>query len=416
MAKHVIIGCGPAALSAVEAIRKISENDEIRLITKEDHLPYSPSVLPYLLAGRVADSDIWLKDDNYFNDKNIEYLPKREVVNILPATKEIIYSNNSRDAYEQLLIATGAKPVIPTIKGLDNTNCFFFHTMEHYLSLKKRLKHESVIAIYGAGLVAIELVIALMERGLSVIWIMRSRVLRKYVTEQISLLIADTFSNQGAKLHIGSEIKEIQKINHQLTLSLTNGEEVVADTLVIAAGVEANIDMLKKSPIKTNKGVIVDREMMSNVPNIYAAGDVAEAPSSLDDEMYVNPILPNALEQGKIAGANMAGRQAHYRGSISMNIIRFFGNSLISIGSSTMANSRYQVFEERKDELKQYKRFAYDDDKLVGTMLFNTQIDPGVLKYLIENKLSIISKEEFNKNTNMISHQLMLKNERQSNS
>ncbi|MFC1906209.1 hypothetical protein ACFLWJ_01850, partial [Chloroflexota bacterium] len=116
------------------------------------------------------------------------------------------------------------------------------------------------------------------------------------------------------------------------------------------------------------------------------------------------------------AGANMAGHQALYRGSIGMNVIRFFGNSLISIGLSTMANNGYKVFEERKEELNQYKRFAYDDDKLVGTMLFNTQIDPGVIKYLIENKLSIISKEEFNKHTNMISHQLMLKNERQSNS
>jgi len=80
MTKHVIIGCGPAALSAVETIRDISKDDEIKLITREDHLPYSPSALPYLLAGRIADSDIWLKGENYFSDKKIDFLPKSEVV------------------------------------------------------------------------------------------------------------------------------------------------------------------------------------------------------------------------------------------------------------------------------------------------------------------------------------------------
>ena len=170
MTKHVIIGCGPAALSAVETIRDISKDDEIKLITREDRLPYSPSVLPYLLAGRISDSDIWLKGENYFSDKKIDFLPKSEVVSITPETKEIVYSDNSRDTYDQLLIATGAKPISPPITGLDNPRCLSFHTMEHYLQLKERLNHDGVIAVYGAGLVAIELVIALIEKEVPVIW------------------------------------------------------------------------------------------------------------------------------------------------------------------------------------------------------------------------------------------------------
>jgi len=414
MAKHVIIGCGPAALSALEAIREINESDEIKLVTRENYLPYSPSVLPYLLAGKIVDSDIWLKNSDYFGHKSIDFLPKREVVSIAPETKEIIYSDNSRDTYDQLLIATGAKPTSPNIIGLDNPHCLHFHTMEHYLQLQDRLNTSGVVAVYGSGLVAIQLVIALIEKGVPIIWIIRNRILRKYVAEWISSLIDDTFRDHGASIYVGSEIREVKKSDQGLMLSLTNGETITADTLVVAAGVEPNIDAFKKSPIKTNKGIVVDRKMMSNVPNIYAAGDVAESLGFLDDELDVSPILPNALEQGKIAGANMAGHQTIYRGRINMNVLRFFGNSLISIGLSTETANGYQVIEEKKEALKQYKKFVYHNNKLVGAMLLNIQIDPGVIRYIIENDLSIKSKEEFNNNTEMVSHHLMLENERKS--
>ena len=97
-----------------------------------------------------------------------------------------------------------------------------------------------------------------------------------------------------------------------------------------------------------------------------------------------------------------------------MNVLRFFGNSLTSIGLSTTTGNGFQVFEEKKEALKQYKKFVYHNDKLVGAMLLNIQADHGVIRYMIENELSIKSKEEFHNNTSMVSHQLMLENERKS--
>jgi len=198
--KHLIIGSGPAALSALEEIRSINSEDEIKLVTMEPHPPYSPSVLPYLLAGRTKEADVWLGDESYFRKMNATFAKGKEVVRVIPDRKEVVYSAGDRDGYDTILIATGSKPVKPPLKGLDEAGFLGFHIMDDYRKLLQQLGNKMDLAIYGAGFVAIELAMALLEGRYSVKVIVRSRVLRGYFDKNVGTVIEDIFRGQGAQV------------------------------------------------------------------------------------------------------------------------------------------------------------------------------------------------------------------------
>ena len=410
--KHLIIGCGPAALSALEEIRSISAEDEIKLVTMEEHPPYSPSVLPYLLAGRTKEAEVWLRDESYSQRMTATFAKGKEVVRVLPERKEVVYRDGDRDRYDTILIATGSKPVKPPAKGLDEAGFLGFHIMDHYRKLLQQLENKRNVAIYGAGLVAIEVAMALLERGYSVKVIVRSRVLRRYFDKDVGTVIEDIFRGQGAQIYTGSEISEVKRSKGGIELILASGSSLDADVLITATGVEPRTHFLEGSGVKVNRGVLVDSRMRTNIPDIYAAGDVAEAPG-FSGEPGINPILPNALSQGKVAGANMAGGETDYQGWIAMNILKFFGNSALSVGLSMPPKDGYQVLEEKKEERKQFRKFVYEGDQLVGAMILNVDVDPGAIRYLIEKRVDIgPNKQALLEKPDEISRWLVLENER----
>ncbi|MFC1905998.1 NAD(P)/FAD-dependent oxidoreductase [Chloroflexota bacterium] len=410
--KHLVIGSGPAALSALEKIRSISEDDEIKLISMEGYPPYSPSVLPYLLAGRIDEADIWLRGEGYFRKLNVTFIKDKEVINVLSERKEVVYKDGDHDTYDTLLIATGSRPAKTIVQGMDEADILGFHIMDDYWSLLRELKGKKDLAIYGAGLVGIELGMALLEKGYSIKVIARSRILRRYFDEYVGTAIENIFRGQGAEIYTNSEINEVNKNKTGIKLLLSDGRSLETDMLITATGVEPRISFLGGSNINTNKGILVDSRMMTNIPDIYAAGDVAESPSFFTGQPGLNPILPSALSQGKTAGANMAGENTDEPGFIAMNILRFFGNSVFSIGLSAPHDDNYQVLE-KKGEKGQFRRFVYEGDLLIGVMVLNVDIDPGAIHYLIQKRVGIgPNKEVLLEKPSEISRWLVLENEK----
>jgi len=411
--KHLIIGCGPAALRALEEIRNISSDDEIKLVTMEHHLPYSPSALPFLLSGRIKENDIWLRDESYFHRINAAFARGKEVVKVLPDKKEVIYSDEDCDTYDNLLIASGSKPIKPLIKGSKEAGYSDFHVINDYQSLLKQLDKKNIV-VCGAGLVGIEVSMALLERGYSVNVIeLENRILPRYFDREVAAVIEDILRSQGAQIYTNSKVCEIRADKGKTELILENGSSLNSDVLIMALGVEPRINFIERSGIDINRGIVVDSSMRTNIPDIYAAGDVAETHSFIGNEIGVNPILPNALTQGEVAGANMAGKETNFQGWIAMNILDFFGNSALSVGLSMQSQNGYQVMEDKKDKGAQFTRFVYEGDRLVGAMLINIDVHPGTIRYLIEKKVDIgTNKSAFLEKPDEISRWLVLENER----
>ena len=384
--KHLIIGCGTAALSAAKKIRSMNRDDQIRLVTKEHTFPYSPAALPYLLSGRLKEGNLWLADDSLLHELGFQLEKSKELVGVIPENKEVIYRDGGRESFDTLLIATGSDATRPPIKGLDPEKFACLHTYEDCQKLLTRLNGKKEVTVYGGGMVALETATALIERGLRVRIVVRSRIARGYFDEEVGTFIEGVLRQKGAEICAGNKIEETHGKKDRTEVVLSDGRSLQTDLLINCIGVEPRMNYLKGTGILTRRGVLVDKQLRTNLPDIYAAGDVAEAHDFFSGQVGVNAIAPTAIQQGKVAGANMAGEETEDKGWIPMNVFRFFGHTTFSIGLSSQSSS--QILKH-KDKADVYKELVILENRLVGARFIDAEVDPGIFRYLMEEKVDV---------------------------
>ena len=384
-----MIGCGSAALSALKRIRKLGSEDEVKLVTMENSPPYSPMALPYLLSGRKKESDIYLTEDNFFDNMKATLITGRRVDAIHPRDKSVVYDNGESESYDTLLVATGSQPVRPQIKGLDGANFLGFHTLDDYHEMLEQLREGSEVAVLGAGLVGMEVAAALSERGFKVTVLEKENgVLPLSFDRPVGAYISQIYAEHDVDICTEKEVTEIINASKRREIVCADGDVFQAGLLVCCVGVASRVSMLEGSGIAANRGIRVDNRMSTNMDGIYAAGDVAEAPNFLTGKNGLSPILPSAVEQGRIAGSNMIGEKAFYDGWLSMNLYNFFGHLAVSIGEF-MAKPRDEVLTDKVDDKREYRKIVCRDNRLVGANFFNVDLDGGVLQYLIRNRIDM---------------------------
>lgn len=392
-AKYLIIGAGPAALAAAQAIRIQDKDGSITLVTKENTLPYSPAVLPYLLSKELTEQDLFGKGKELLEELRVNLIRGKEAAAIRHESYEVEFTGGERQPYDKLLIATGAAPQIPDIVNLEPGRIHTFRTYDDFAGLKETLGREQSIAIYGAGLVAVEAAEKLCMAGHQVTIIARSSLLRKYFSPASVELLTQAFRQHGGRLLTNHTLASVRKTQDKMELILSKGEKLLVDHLLVATGVLANLidhDQL----VVENGGVKVDQYMKTCLGDVYAAGDVAAAPSFYDGRHIPCPILPEAVLQGKVAGANMAGKAVKYPGWISGNYLRCFTENLFSIGLvGPQPGEAYKILE-RHDGGRSL-RLVFKADYLVGAEALNMKsIHPGVLLNLIRRQIPVREYQE----------------------
>lgn len=334
----------------------------------------------------------------------------KEVVGLKVDQKEVIYQDGGREQYDSLLIASGSEPMKPPIRGLETVGFIGFHTIKDSRELSKKLDGKKEVTLYGGGMVALEIATALLERGLKVKIIVRSRIARGYFDEQGGAFIELILRQQGAEFYGGSKIDEIREIKGRTKIILSDGRSLDTDVLIVSAGIEPRISFLAGTGILINRGVLVDKQMRTNLPDVYAAGDVVEAFDFFFGQAGINAITPSAIQQGLVAGANMAGEKMEDKGWIPMNLFKFFGHTAFSIGLSPRPS--YQVLKKKDDPSGISKEFVFQENRLAGARFIDVDIDPGILRYLIEEKVDIGEfKEELLEHPQETSRRLMLRSE-----
>lgn len=403
-----MIGCGSAALSALKQMRKLGSEDEVKLVTMENYPPYSPMSLPYLLSGKKKEPEICLTESNFFDDMKATLITGRRVDGIRPRDKSVVYDNGKSESYDTLLIATGSEPIRPRIKGLDGKRFLGFHTLDDYHEVIGQLREGSEVAVLGAGLVGMEVAAALSEKGYKVIVLEKERgVLPLSFDQPVGAYISQIYAEHNVDVFLDKEVTEIRNAPKKREIVCADGDVFKADLLVCCVGVASRISMLDGTGIEANRGILVDNRMSTNMDGIYAAGDVAEAPDFFTGKNGLSPILPSAVEQGKIAGSNMIGKEAFYDGWLSMNLYNFFGHLAVSIGDFAPANGD-EVLIERDNDKREYGKIVCRENRLVGANFFNIDLDGGVLQYLVRNRIDIsTSKSQILKQPKEISLWLM---------
>lgn len=386
--KHIIIGCGTAALSALKQIRKTGCEDDVTVLTMEHYAPYSPMSLPYLVSERIQQSNIQMVPDDFFDHMKATFIQGKKVVGIAPGEKKIVYEKGKSDSYDRLLITTGSDPIVPSL--LQKAGGIGFHVMDDYLALVQQLKRKKKVAVLGAGLVAMELAAALKEQGHEVHVIApRERILRNYFDIEASSRILDLFAHSGVSINLEwGEATAAERTKSDIHIHFGHDKTIATEILLVCIGVKPRVSCLTGSGIDVYGGVVVDRQMRTNIPNIFAAGDVADAANFFTGQLGLNPILPNAVSQGKVAGSTMADQHAEYEGWMPMNTFNFFGHLATSIGK-TVPSEGDEVLIEKDKGNGYYRKIICKDNRLLGAAFLDTDIDAGVIQYLIRKKTNI---------------------------
>ncbi|MBC7131011.1 NAD(P)/FAD-dependent oxidoreductase [Candidatus Bathyarchaeota archaeon] len=386
---YCIIGNSAAAVGAIEAIRKIDAETPITVISKEPCHVYSRPILPYLLSGKIPEERIYYRGKDFYEKNNVNAMLGKTAIAIDAERKIIKIDDGSEIKYSKLLLATGSTPIIAKVPGVEKHGVSAFTTLEDVSRIKRRISEgASKALIVGAGLIGLKAAESLKLLGLDVTVLVRSRVLRRIVDETASKIVQDHLAENGVKIITGLTIKEIVGDTSVEAAVLSDGSRVECDLVIMAAGVKPNVELAKDAGLAVNNGILVNNRMETNVKDVYAAGDVAEAPHMLYDESRVTLLWPIAYKQGSVAGANMAGGFKEYEGSLDMNSLELFHLPIISVGVTNPTDETYVTLTRTEGE-KVYRKVVLKKDKLVGVILVGEIDRAGIYTGLIREMISV---------------------------
>ncbi len=329
--RYVIIGNSTAAIGCVEGIRSVDRDGSIHVISAEPYKAYGRPLISYLLMGKTDLDHINYRGEDFYEKMNVTLLTGRRAEKLDAAAKEVTLDGGETISYDRLLVATGSRPFVPPMEGLEQVeNRFSFMTLDDALALDRVLTKDSRVLIVGAGLIGMKCAEGIADRVARVdVCDLAQRVLPAVLDEDAAALVQREMEKHGCVFHLGASVQEFSA--HGAVL--TGGEELSFDILVTAVGVRPNTELVAAAGGAVEKGIVVDASGRTSLPDVFAAGDCVESTDLTTGKRGVIAILPNAYLLGHAAGVTMAGGEAAFDDAMPMNAGGFFGVHLVTAGS-----------------------------------------------------------------------------------
>jgi NAD(P)H-nitrite reductase large subunit len=379
MTRHVIIGGGPAAINAIETIRAIDDGAaSVTLVSDEP--AYARMVLPYWLAGHIPEGQVYTADDAYYDRLRVERKIGRRATRLDPEGKTVTLDDGSTLPFDDLLIATGSSAAIPPIPGADLPGVQPLWTLAQTEAVLQAAadKARPEVVLVGAGFIGFIVLNAMYKRGWNLHVVeMAGHVLPRMLDAESAGLVERWLRDRGVALHLGTTVRGITAAGSRKRVALANGGEVGADLVVLATGIRPNVAWLDGSGVALDQGVLVNDRMQTNVPHVYAAGDVAQGPDLYGDRPAVHAIQPTAVDHGRVAGANMAGREVRYPGSLLMNILDACGLQCASFGRWNEPGAETTAIVNPARPV--CRKLLWTGDRLTGAVFVGPASDLGML-------------------------------------
>ncbi len=391
MLHYVIIGNGGAGISALQAIRDADKKSNITIISREQYPAYSPCSLPNLIGGQVDKPTIFRFDKQFYNRLNAKFMKNTEIIKIFPKDKEVKLTNGKIVKFDKLLIAAGARPITPKgIKGLDLDGVHVMGTLDSALGILNHIKKGvNRAVVIGGGFMGVETAIMLKLRGIQVTIVeMLPHILSRMIDSDMSEKVAEILKKHGIKLVFKDTVKSVNGKNIVKGVTLSKNK-IACDMVVLAIGVLPNVEIVKGSGIKFNHGIIVDSKMQTNKKDIFAAGDIAEVCEQIEGKQGSFAIWPNAIEQGRIAGLNIAGRNTKYDGAEVVNVLDVFDIPVVAMGRTSHQIGKCKVISRFTPQ--SFKKILLKNNKIVGLQYINTIRNAGTFYSLMKKGSDISS-------------------------
>lgn len=343
--KYLIIGGVAGGATAAARLRRIDENAEIILFEKGKHISFANCGLPYYIGNTIEQREaLFLQTPTSFGDRfNVDVRNNQEVISIDPNKKSVqVKRANGKiyeETYDKLLLSPGANPFIPKIEGVDSEGIFTLRNVEDTDNIKNyaithKIQHAVVI---GAGFIGLEMVENLHHLGIQVSIVEMANQLMPTLDYEMAAFLKMEMVSQHVKMHLGTSATRFYKENNKLQISLSNGETLSADMVILSVGVRPNTALAQSAGIKlgVTGGIWVDEYLQTSVPDIYAVGDVIEYPHPITRKPWLNFLANPANRQGRIVADNIVwGNKISYEGAIGTAIAKVFNMTAASTGLS----------------------------------------------------------------------------------
>jgi nitrite reductase (NADH) large subunit len=395
---HVIIGASAAGLAALEAIRSADKECAVTILCKEQGPLYSRVGLTHFLDGTVKAPGMNMRPPEYAREMQATILTGVAATRVDPQARTLRLSGGKTIRFDTLLVASGSSAVVLPIPGVKLRGVHPCITRQDALNIDKAIPRAKQVAVIGAGLIGIQAVDAAAKRGKQVAVIeMMPHVMPAMIDPAGAKIFEDLLRAEGHSVHTGVRATEILgKAGRVAGVKLETGEVIPCQLLIMAAGVRPNLEFLEGTRIQRRQGLLVDAHQQTSLKGIYAAGDVAETTDMLSGQRVVIAIWPEALNQGRIAGLNMAGTKEGYEGSMAMNVTSVLGLPIASLGLWQVTDPAvYQIHTELNVAKRTYRKLVFQDGRLVGAILVGPGVnaEAGILHNFIRSRQSFTATQ-----------------------
>lgn len=381
---YVILGNGAAGYYAAKAIRERDATGTIVMISKEPYLSYHRPMLTKAIVSGLSAEQIEISDRAWYEAQKIFPMLSREAVDVDLSQKEVLLDDGSRVHYTKLIYALGSECFLPPIKGNKLPEVVAIRRLEDVERLEKLMKEKKEAVVIGGGVLGLEAAWELKKAGLSVTVLEAAPVLmgRQLDTEAGAWLL-QAAKKSGIEIKTGVTIASIDGESHVTGVTLDTEETLPAGIVVISAGVRANIELAKKIGLETERGVIVDSCMRTNISEIYACGDCAQ----YQGRSY--GVWPEAVEEGKIAGANAAGEALEYTAKEPALTFHGMHTALFAAGDQGKnPNLLYKTVRYEDMGRGKYQKYYFLNDRLCGVILLGDLSSMARVTTLLEQHAS----------------------------
>lgn len=369
----LIVGNGAAGYYAAKTIRENSKNSNITILSSEEYLSYyRPQVSSYL-SIRDIDNNIFISSSDWYKHNNIKLILGHTVTKLDTENKCVVLSDAKRLPYDKLILANGSRSSILPVKGIEKANVFTLRDIKDADNIKSSIKNAKNAVVIGGGLLGLESASELKKCGLNVTVV---EFMPTLLARQLDESGADIFKKfvdaSGIDILLGESAEEILGDTKVEGIKLKSGKTLDADIVLFSVGIIPNKEIANETNINTNRGILVNNKMETNVDGIYACGDIAE----INGRVYGN--WPASIEMGKVAGANVLGLDTVFEDFVSSTIFDGMGIKMFSCGD---VSSSYETLEIKDKDGDFIKKLFFKDNVIVGGYIIgNTSSAQSIVK------------------------------------
>lgn len=381
---YVIIGNGAAGLNAAKAIRERDKTGSVIMISNEPYSTYNRPMLTKSIMADLDESQIAVQETSWYEENNIIQLLGKEVTSIDADNKEIVMNDGMKLQYTKLIYAAGSECFIPPIPGHDKPEVVAIRRLADTKKIAGLLPEVKHVAVIGGGVLGLEAAWEMRKARCEVTVLELAPILMgRQLDEAAGEVLKKIGQDQGIQIHTGVQIASIEGEEHVTGVKLADGTVVPAELVIVSAGVRANVALAKAAGVEVDRAAVVNSRMETSVKDIYACGDCAQF------EGINYAIWPQAVEQGKVAGANAVGETLEYTTVPAALNFHGMNTALFAAGDAGKnPNLVYKTVEFKDMGKKQYQKYYFLNNRLCGVILIGDVSRMGEMTEALEKHLT----------------------------